>query len=158
MGKECQKQAVAHKKSRTSTAHDRINTLYEKDFFKTIWFSLMDCIFEYGRRMRKYMKSIVIDVYRSYLKEKEVCYPLVEDCRKQIKGEQFVDLLFAKLYEKKGMKYKELNDKIKTNKASYLKRQKDKKEAQLSKISERKKTHETKLVTHQDKIKKSLTC
>jgi chromosome segregation protein len=53
------------------------------------------------------------------------------------------------------IKYKELNDKIKTNKASYLKRQKNKKEDVLGKLGERKSKHQQKLDKMQSDIKKS---
>ncbi|MBW3019508.1 chromosome segregation protein SMC [Candidatus Woesearchaeota archaeon] len=51
------------------------------------------------------------------------------------------------------VKYKELNDKIKTNKASYLKRQKDKKEEILGKLNERKAKYQQKLDKLQAEIK-----
>lgn len=52
------------------------------------------------------------------------------------------------------LKYKELNDKIKTNKASYLKHKKDKKEGEIDKLSTKKKGHEERLAKQQEKIKK----
>lgn len=52
------------------------------------------------------------------------------------------------------LKYKELSDKIKTNKASYLHNQKNRKDEQLQKLTEKKKQHEDKLTKQQEKIKK----
>jgi len=52
------------------------------------------------------------------------------------------------------LKYKELNDKIKTNKASYVKRKLDKKDKELNKLEDRSKEHKSKLTKLQDKVLK----
>ncbi len=52
------------------------------------------------------------------------------------------------------LKYKELNDKIRQNRASYLKRQLDKKEEELKKFEEKNNSHKEKLTKYQEQIKK----
>ncbi len=50
------------------------------------------------------------------------------------------------------LKYKELNDKIKQNKASYLKKQLNKKDAELKKLEEKSAGHKEKLTKYQQQI------
>ncbi len=52
------------------------------------------------------------------------------------------------------LKYKELNDKIKQNKASYLKRQLNRKDDELKKLEEKSGSHKEKLTKLQEQIKK----